>query len=297
MPQRSRLWEKESSFLSTTPPSPRLYSVSQLKLFQLCPLRYRFQYIDQLRADVQQVESFVGCLVHDALAYLYETLTRGETPPVSEVITFYKREWELRWTRNIKITNPEYSREWYRRFGEKCLRNYYGHFYPFQEEGTEIVGIEWSFQFRLDDTDRYWMHGQIDRLERTTDDIFTVYDYKTTRYVPPQYRLQQDLQPGVYQLAIHYLYPDAQQVNVEWHYLSRKRVLRPTLPSEGVRRVENQVKSMIDAITSTERFDPKPSPACRWCDYRGICPAYEESPEGETHRPPVPRKHRHRRRY
>lgn len=258
-----------------------IYSVSQLKLYDLCPLRYYFYYVERDKSQLQHIESFVGNLVHDALQHLYQSLEEGYLMPIGDLVMYYRKRWELDWHRHVRISDPLHGREWYRRYGEKCLRRYYTHHYPFQEPGVEVIGVEWNFQITLDHKKSYQMRGQLDRLSRREDGCYIVHDYKTGQYVPALHKLLGDLQPGVYQLAVRKTFPDAKQVLVQWHYVSCRRDLKPTLSSEELDHLQDKLIERIEHLEETQTFPPTPSPACRWCEYQHRCPAFEP-PERES---------------
>ena len=257
-------------------PSSRIYSVSQLKLYALCPLRYHFQYIERRKPSYQHIESFVGCRVHDTLEYLYHQLAGGKKPSISEVLGHYRREWETHWTRQVEVSQSLYGREWHRRFGEKCLRRYYVGFYPFEEPEVEMIGVEWKFLLTLQGEGReYRLQGQLDRLARHRDGTYLVYDYKTTKYVPPLHKLRMDIQPGVYQMAVHHAFPDAQSVQVHWYYLAAQRELQPTLSPPELATLQEVLLKQLHIMEDDTVYTPQISPACRWCDFKTECPAYQ----------------------
>lgn len=249
------------------------YSVAQLKLYKQCPLRYQYVHIEKIKSAIQSVESFVGQRVHEALELLYSALRDGMLLPIGDVVTHYRRRWEQLWHRAVRVRHPHNGREWYRRYGEKCVRHYYTRYYPFN--GAETVGVEWSFEVTLAQDSRYKMRGHVDRLTRE-DDRFTVHDYKTSPYVPKLQTLVQDPQPGLYQLAVQRSFPEAREVDASWHYLAPKRELKPTLSHQQLEQLQCRLIQQIDELQQTTHFAPRTSPACYRCEYRESCPAFAE---------------------
>lgn len=250
----------------------RPYSVSQLNLYEQCPLRYRYYYVERLRPVHQWVESFVGARVHESMEFLYRHLKEQTLLPVSDIIQFYIRRWEQMWSSAVQIFNKRRNREWYRRYGEKCLRSYYVQYYPFLEPGSHIIEVEWPFQIVLGAEGRYRMQGHVDRLTRRDDNSFVVHDYKTSQRVPRKGALSKDLQPGVYQLAVRKMFPEAQRVMVSWHYLASQKELRPTLSCSQLDRLQAKLVEKIDRIEQDKELAPRPSRACQSCEYKMICP-------------------------
>jgi len=252
------------------------FSVAQLKLYRQCPLRYRYVYVDQIKSAIQTVESFVGQRVHETLELLYDRLHDGVLLPVGDLLTHYRRRWESLWHRAVRVSHPKNGREWYRRYGEKCVRHYYTRYYPFREDGEMTVDIEWSFEITLNGDRHYRMWGHVDRLTRDDADRFTVHDYKTSPYVPKLRTLVQDPQPGLYQLAVQKLFPEARQVEASWHYLGSKRELKPTLTELQLEQLKCRLIQRIDELQQTTHFAPRTSKACYGCEFRETCPAFAE---------------------
>ncbi|TNE50397.1 MAG: PD-(D/E)XK nuclease family protein [Deltaproteobacteria bacterium] len=277
--QRPRIqgrFEAGSIVLTVAESTHHLYSVSQLKLYEQCPQRYWYYYVDRLRPTYQLVESFVGARVHESMEYLYLHLKAQELPPVSEVLRFYYKRWEQHWNGTIRIHHQKRGREWYRRYGEKCLRRYYVRHYPFREPGSHIIEVEWPFEIVLDQSGDYRMRGHVDRLNRNDDDSFIVHDYKTSPRIPAKQKLLHDLQPGVYQLAVSKIFPEAKKVMVSWHYLATQKEIRPNLSMHQLDQLQQQLIRQIGKIENDTHFAPQPSRACRTCEYRQVCPARDE---------------------
>lgn len=258
--------------------------MSQLKLYEQCPLRYRFYYIERLRPTYQLVESFVGARVHESMEYLYVHLKNQDLRPVADVIQFYSRRWEQMWSSTVQIVNQRRNREWYRRYGEKCLRRYYVQHYPFLEPGIHMIEVEWPFQIVLGPEGRYRMRGHVDRLTRRDDNSYVVHDYKTSQYVPRKGMLARDLQPGVYQLAVRETFPEARKVSVSWHYLASQQEIRPTLSANQLDRLRTKLVRRIDKIEQDQEFSPRPTKYCRNCEYKQICPAQNDITSRTTSR-------------
>ena len=262
-----------------------IYSASQLKMYQLCPLRYRFRYIDQLKPSIQHIESFVGCRVHESIEYLYECIKEDNLLSIGQLVTYYRKEWELQWSRSLRFTHPEHGREWYRRFGEKCLRHYYATNYPFEDKSLQWFQEEWSFLISLDRNANYQLRGQLDRLEQKDEAHFIIHDYKTAKYVPSLEKLNQDIQPALYQLAVWKTFPEAKTVEVQWHYLAARRTLSPSLSKKELDQFNTVLFERIDQIEKSRKeqvFEAKPSPVCRWCDYQNFCPAFEQEKQNAS---------------
>ena len=91
-----------------------IYSHSRLSAFEQCPLRFKFQYIDRIKPDIEQsIEGFLGNKVHDTLEYIYKEVANGRTFKLDEIIKFYIEKWHEAYNPDIKIVKQEYDTEYY----------------------------------------------------------------------------------------------------------------------------------------------------------------------------------------
>ena len=101
------------------------YSYSKVSCFEQCPLKFKFQYIDKIKTEIEQtVEAFLGSLVHEALEKLYTDLKFQKVMKLKGVLEFYNGLWQKNWNDAIVIVRKEYDQENYRKMGEKFLTDY-----------------------------------------------------------------------------------------------------------------------------------------------------------------------------
>ena len=250
-----------------------VYSHSRLETFEKCALRYRFKYIDKIeKPDEQGVEAFLGKRVHEGLQILYEDLRKGQVHSLDEILKSYREEWRKQWAPGIKIVRRGTTQLDYLIYGETCLTNYYRRYSPFAE--SETLSTEEHFQFPLDEKGLYAMQGYIDRVGRRTDGTYEIHDYKTSRTLPTQEAVNSDRQLGLYQIALQQGRPEAQSVELFWHYLAHDRTLRSTRqPKELMQLCETTLK-LIEHVERKKRFEPHKSPLCDWCEYKPECPVW-----------------------
>ena len=58
-----------------------VYSISRIRTFDDCRLRYRYRYIEAIDAAKETVEAFMGSRVHEALQELYGFIKNGVVKP------------------------------------------------------------------------------------------------------------------------------------------------------------------------------------------------------------------------
>src|SRR4051812_16658627 len=71
----------------------RRYSVSQIQCYLGCPLKYRFQYLDQLPKAFRPAALAFGGAVHSAVEWLNRSRMAGAVPSLEEVLSVFEADW------------------------------------------------------------------------------------------------------------------------------------------------------------------------------------------------------------
>jgi putative RecB family exonuclease len=249
-----------------------VYSHSRLSCFEQCPQRFRYRYLDQVPVETESIEAFLGKRVHEVLERLNRFVGLGRVPSLSRVIERFRTEWASAFDgERVRIVRDGIPPEAYRENGERCLANHYRRHYPFDRE--ETLGIEEPVSFSLDEAGSYRMRGVVDRIARAPDGAIEIHDYKTGRWVPSQKELDEDRQLALYQIGAARRFRGRGEVRLVWHYLQRNQVRVSTRTPEQLSELRENTILLIDRIEGEERFEPRPSPLCAWCEYQPICPA------------------------
>ena len=149
-------------------PNPCPFILSQTNLFEQCPRKYQYKYIDKIAKEFESSPDLIlGQSVHGALERLYNQINVFKIPEEDEVLEKFKvlRNSEFEKLKNegkeIKAKGDQTLEDYLRR-GNEYLKNYYIKFYPF--EGVKIVSTEDSMIFSLDENRQF--RGIIDRLDK-----------------------------------------------------------------------------------------------------------------------------------
>jgi putative RecB family exonuclease len=247
-----------------------VYSHSRLSTYEDCPLRYKLQYIDNIKRATEGVEAYLGSRVHDTLERCYQLTSRGRVPEMSELIAYYDAEWHKNWHDGIAIIRTELTQENYFTRGKKMIADYYRRFAPFDQDYT--LGTEVPTTFSLDEAGKYRIRGNIDRLARTPEDCFVIHDYKTSGRLPSQEEKDGDRQLALYQIGVRQRWPDLKKVRLVWHYLAFDRDLVSERDEAAIIKLRQETMALIDRIEAATDFPPQESALCDWCDYPDLCP-------------------------
>ncbi|MDD5502811.1 MAG: PD-(D/E)XK nuclease family protein [Candidatus Thermoplasmatota archaeon] len=251
-----------------------IYSHSRLGCYENCPRQYKFRYVEKIKPEeeMETIEAFLGCRVHEALEHLYKYAGMQIALPLEDVLAFYDAKWEGCWSDAVEVVNKEFSAKDYYRVGKKCVSDYYKRYYPFNER---TLGLERLITIDLDSSGKYVMRGYIDRLAEREDGRYEIHDYKTSAFLPETDHFDADRQLALYQIGVEKNFRDAKSVELVWHYLRHDKEIRSKRTKEQIDELKKETISLIDNIekaTALDNFPAKESALCNWCEYQEFCP-------------------------
>jgi RecB family exonuclease len=248
-------------------PTPLRLSFSRVDMYQSCPLKFRFSYVDELPAAPGPHLSW-GSSIHAALETWWDQKL-PEAPPVEVLLDALYASWDdegfAGMERDEKVRWYRHAQDVLRRHHDRYARTY-----------TPAVATEQWFE--LDLGDAVTVVGSIDHVARTPSGGFGIVDWKTNRKAKTRSHVAGSLQLAIYALAARELWGH----DPEWVALDfvvpgvRVTVNRAEIDVEAAQRRIADVAAQIRA----EAFAPKPSGLCPWCDWRSECPAFQgEGPD------------------
>lgn len=257
-----------------------VWSHSRLSAFEKCPLQYRYRYVDKIRRDTFGIEAFLGNRVHEALEHLYRRKGEGKkAPKLDEILSVYRSRWAAEHNDRVQIVRRGWVADDYRVEGEQYLRDFYHRNSPFDD--GETVGLEVKVEFGLDAGGRYRILGYMDRLVRRGPGAYEIHDYKTSAFRPSDGDLKRDRQLTFYQIAVRDRHADARDVRLVWHFLAQRERRVATRTEAEIEAHRRQAMRLVDTIEAAREFPARPSPLCRWCEFRDICPAEKDKVAAE----------------
>lgn len=254
-------------------------SYSALETYLQCPQKYKFQEIDKIKAPKSK-EAVFGTLVHDALKYMF---SRDPLFPTAEAILAHFREG----MEQSKASFTEEEKNLYLASGQDILKRFYAKNPPWN---FTVVDLESFFEVPLADEKTGTTHvlaGKIDRIDKTEDGSYEIIDYKTSRKLPSQFDVDNNLQLSLYHLGILRRWPhlDPQNIRLSLYFLKAQEKLATSRSREAledtraktlatIREIETKKEALLRQDLVGQTFPPKPSALCGWCAYKKICPAW-----------------------
>lgn len=242
-------------------------SYSSFDTYQSCPLKYKFREIDKL-PEPKSKEAVFGTLIHSVMKFVH---TPSLLPPtLDQAIDYFAKGW------NSEVFENELEERAAFTQGVSMIQEYYGrnHIADFT-----IVDLESRFAIEIGDdtTGKHVVSGIIDRIDKTREG-YEIIDYKTTRKMPSQDKVDNDIQLSIYLKAFLERYPKEKgniaNITVSLYYLKHGVKLSSKRSQEQLDALEKNILDVIKAIEES-KFDPILSPLCDWCGYQSSCPLWK----------------------
>jgi putative RecB family exonuclease len=240
-------------------------SYSSMNTYELCPAKFKFQYEDRVPQGRSAALSF-GDSLHRAL-HLFHNRPVPVAPSVDELLEMLEACWV---SEGFVDASEERT---YVDHGRQVLAQYH-------RENAEAYRIPAALEFRFTiDIEGVALSGVIDRMDRIPGGGYEIVDYKTNRRLPPQARIDQDLQLSIYHMAAREIW-GIEPERLTLYYLlpgQRMTTVRTARDMDELRRRIAIVAQRIDA----GMFEPRQNPLCDWCEYQPLCPLFRHRYERE----------------
>ncbi len=152
--------------------SPHI-SYSQVNTYLMCPLKYRYQYVDKVEYPFTPVSLVFGSSIHEAIALYYQGKMEGNILPPEVLMEQFKKRWaEDEEKREIQYNGDD--KESTLTMAGKLLNVFC------ERDNTDetIIGIEEPFRISLGN-DIPDLVGVIDLLTADEKGAIAVVDHKT----------------------------------------------------------------------------------------------------------------------
>ena len=249
-----------------------IYSHSRLETFKSCPLKYKFNYIDKIKREGEGIEAFLGSRFHKVMEKIYKDLPFRKYS-LGELLDFYEDDWNKKYHDKIIIADKERKARDYKEIGKKYIEDYYKRYDPFNQ--GKVLGIERLVFINLDDQGEYLLRGYIDRIDQVKDRTYEIHDYKTSKSLPEQSKMDEDRQLTLYQIGIQKMWNDVHEVELVWHYVAFDKEIRSKRTEEELAELKKDTICLIKKIEAAREFLPNESMLCGWCYYQDICPLHK----------------------
>ena len=242
-------------------------SVSRLKTFEQCPLRFFFRYVGKVEeGESDKLAADLGIVVHGTLEYLYRWVQEEELTgliPEEKLIELYDARFQASTLVGVEV---------YRDGLTQCQR--YLDRNP-DVDHWDILAVEQEFTIVIDGVK---VRGYMDRVDRTGERSIEIVDYKTNRMLYEEEELETDLQVSVYAIAAPIIWPWVKEVTFRFEMLRHDTVQRPRRTTEDLDCAARYVAALARRTEEDGRkWLAKIGPLCAWCGYRDRCQPYKDA--------------------
>ena len=243
-------------------------SYSALETFTTCPAKYKFQYIDRISAPKSK-EAVFGTIIHECLKKFHDP-ANGHPLLEEDLLKCFTDKWDC----SVYLDQQEEAFAFAQ--GIDLLKRYY-----LQNQGKNfnIVSLETAIEIPIqDDKNFHQVTGKIDRIDKLDDGSFEVIDYKTSKKMPAQKFVDDNLQLAVYHLGLLHRWPSLSQaqkpVKLTLYFLKHGETLSAIKKNPQTSETKEKILDSIRQI-SQSNFEPRPNPLCDWCSYQPYCPLFK----------------------
>ncbi len=240
-------------------------SYSSINTYETCPAKFKFQYEDRVPQATSPALAF-GDSLHRAL-HLFHNRPVPVPPPLDELNEMLDISWVS------EGFADESEERMYRDHGRQVLGLYHHENAP---RYTIPAALEFRFTIEVEGVQ---LSGVIDRMDRIPGGGYEIIDYKTNRRLPPQARIDGDLQLSIYHLAAKEVW-GIEPERLTLYYLLPGQRMTTTRTAADVDDLRRRIATVAERIAAG-KFEPRQNPLCDWCEYQALCPLFRHKHERE----------------
>jgi len=246
----------------------RRYSVSQIQCYLACPLKYRFQYVEQLPKAFRPAGLAFGGTIHAAVEWLGRARMQGEEPRLEDLLQVFSDDWFAQNLDPLEFS-PGESKDSLERKARVMLE-----VYQQATTGRRPAAVEEHFALEIADPQTgeclgIPFRGIVDLVE----DDGTLVDLKTAARAMPQADVDRHLQLSTYALAVCLRTGSVPKLRLDVLLKGSKPRLERIETSRSVPDLAWTAHLLQRTSWAIEEgsFFPNPSWRCTECEYREPC--------------------------
>lgn len=243
-------------------------SVSQINLYLMCPLKYRYRYIDELPVSFKAAELALGSAVHSAIEWWHKERQAGFIHDWEDVAAIFGVDMNAQAVDELRFKHDD-DFDSLLSIGKALIAVYIQNF-----KGGAPKAVEQHFRIPLIDLETgerldMPLEGYFDLLEEGD----TVVELKTAAKAYDSRTLSQHLQITAYSYTFSYL--KKREANLRLDILTKTK--KPQLYSFEVTRTQNDhvrffhlAKRVIQGVQAGHYY-PNAGWQCQGCEYYETC--------------------------
>ena len=259
------------------------HSYSSIDVFVNCPMRYDFTYNKGYRSSVTTLALGMGSIAHKCLELLILTKMGKASYTLEQIINVLYEGWiepENENEQKTKEGNLLGVNELQKKFFEDFIEGGYSvKLITFKQLlAREFIMGDWKpiaveQEFTYNFKDICCFHGFIDRVDMNSKGELRVVDYKSSKKIYDNKKLNHSMQMGVYKNACLELFGKI-PIEYVYHFIFLDEQ-QNALKGKYVAKIDQEIIDTLgdyNICDRTENWKPNPSPLCYWCPYHGNSP-------------------------
>ncbi len=251
------------------------FSYSKMGMYRECPQKYKFRYVHMIPELPKYYFAF-GSALHAVMEFIYNP-ARQFFPTLAEALAYFDSEWNKTTWEQKGYGSIDKELAGYAEGRHEIEAYYHKHAATF----VRPLSVEMKSTLEIDGLS---LISILDRLDYMGNGLVKILDYKTGKTVqrePDQLYMYQkvaETSPAIKAL-VQQQDPSVKEVRVGqlafYHLPSLTEMTFERAPDVEIATFwQEKVLATASHIRAGE-FSPTPSEtACRWCDYRNICPVF-----------------------
>jgi putative RecB family exonuclease len=236
-----------------------IISISKIKTYKQCPRKYYYSYIKKL-PQKDWAHFALGTFVHGVLEHFHNSFKEdcGDMNLKRLMKESFKKQWAIMdakkpLAKEVLDEAKELLTLYLKNIEEKGI-------------GSQILTLEEEFTISLDG--RHKLKGIVDRTDKDLDGIYHIKDYKTNKDI--KYMDHEQLR--AYGLYLVTKYPDVKNFRGSYIMLRFGTLhLDYDFNIEDVEKARQELICSADKLMEEEKWTPKPTKLCDWCDFKEKC--------------------------
>jgi len=242
--------------------SPLRLSASAIETYQTCALKFLFNKSWGLRGGPSAALTF-GNIMHTVLKHFLEEHRSGGKPRWEDMLRIYEREW------SHAGFEDEYQENEYKQDGLEQLRAFFD---SFAADPPRVRDLERPFDLHMDRD--VLIKGRVDLINDLGGGEVEIVDFKTGR-PKDEKQIKKSLQLGIYAIAAR----EQLELNpglITIYGLQKNEKISAVPGEKELKQTRDTVIEVADNIRAGH-FPARTGFWCNSCDYKTICPEYEDS--------------------
>ena len=242
-------------------PEPLQLSASAIETYQMCPKKFLFSAVWELRGGPAAQMTF-GNVMHSTIKEFVAEVKKRKKVDFEEVSAIYDRFW------SPAGYLDDYQEEEYKKEGIEKLGAFHA---SYSAAPADVLMQEKRFELPMEKD--VTVLGRIDQVNRIAGDDVEVVDYKTGR---PKSQKDADtsLQLSLYALAARDVL-DLTPARLTFYNLTTNEAVSSARDEKSLAKAREIVATTADLIRTGE-YPAKPGFVCGFCDFQALCPAHEQ---------------------